>query len=141
MSPSFELHRTQVVLTSRVTLDNLCSSNYGGINGQVKTCNKQGQVVWSTHSSFEHVVVDVVSATLRAGEGEPLAVTVTLLVCQLCRRPQQAVSLLLPLLPLLRPELTGVQPCNRHRRGQLSPQDFAHITDLNFASVHFLSLR
>lgn len=63
----------------------------------------------STHSSFKDVVVDVVGATLRAGEGEPLAVFVAFLVGQLDRSSQHAVSLFLPLVLLLSPELARVQ--------------------------------
>lgn len=62
-----------------------------------------------THSSFEDVVVDVVGATLRAGEREPLTVFVALLVGQLDWRSQHAVGLLLPLVLLLGPELARVQ--------------------------------
>lgn len=66
-----------------------------------------------THSSFKDAVVDVVSATLRAGEGEPLTVFVALLVGQLERNSQHAISLFLPLVLLLSPELTRVQTWHR----------------------------
>lgn len=69
-----------------------------------------------THSSFKDAVVDVVSATLRAGEGEPLTVFVALLVGQLERNSQHAVSLFLPLVLLLRPELTRVQTWHGQKR-------------------------
>ncbi len=72
----------------------------------------------STHSSFKDAVVDVISATLRAGEGEPLTVFVALLVSQLDRSSQRAVSLLLPLILLLGPELTRVQTW--HEQKQIS---------------------
>lgn len=62
-----------------------------------------------THSSLKDTVVDVVSATLRAGEGEPLTVFVALLVGQLDRSSQHAISLFLLLVLLLSPELTRVQ--------------------------------
>lgn len=62
-----------------------------------------------THSSLKDAVVDVVSATLRASEGEPLTVFVALLVGQLGRTSQHAVSLFFLLVLLLSPELTGVQ--------------------------------
>lgn len=62
-----------------------------------------------TYSSFEDTVVDVVSATLRAGESEPLAVFVALLISQLDWSSQHTVSLLLSLVLLLSPELTGIQ--------------------------------
>lgn len=75
---------------------------------------KTQQYKWaSTHSSFKDTVVDVVSATLRAGEGEPLTVFVALLVSQLDRSSQSAISLFLPLILLLSPELTWIQTWKR----------------------------
>lgn len=62
-----------------------------------------------THSSFEDAVVDVVRAALRAAESEPLTVLVALLISQLDRSSQRAVSLLLPLVLMLSPELGGVE--------------------------------
>lgn len=62
-----------------------------------------------TYSSLKDAVVDVVSATLRAGEGEPLTIFVALLVGQLDRTSQHAISLFLLLVLLLSAELTGVQ--------------------------------
>lgn len=69
----------------------------------------------STHSSFKYAVVDVVSATLRAGERKPLAVFVALLIGQLDGSPQQAVGLLLSLVLLLRPELSRVQTWDQQK--------------------------
>lgn len=74
----------------------------------------------STHSSFKDAVVDVVGAALRAGEGEPLTVFVALLVGQLDRSAQHAVSLFLPLVLLLSPELTRVQTW--HGQKIITPQ-------------------
>lgn len=62
-----------------------------------------------TYSSFKDTVVDVVGATLRAGESEPLAVFEALFVRQLERGPQSGVGLLLSLVLLLSLELAGVQ--------------------------------
>lgn len=64
-----------------------------------------------THSSFKGVVIDVVSATLRTGESKPFTVFVALFISQLGRRSQHAIRLLLSLVLLLSPELTGVQTC------------------------------
>lgn len=82
----------------------------------------------STHSSLKYAVVDVVGATLRAGEGEPLAVFVALFICQLDRSSQRAVSLFLSLVLLLSPELTRVQTW----RGQKII--LVYVTDLFFLS-------
>lgn len=66
----------------------------------------------STHSSFEDIVIDVVRATLRAGESKSLTVFVALLVSQLDWSSQHALGLLLSLVLLLSPELTGIQTCD-----------------------------
>lgn len=69
----------------------------------------------STHSSFKDAVVDIVGATLRAGEGKRLAVFVALFVGELERNSHHAVCLFLPLVLLLSSELTWVQTWLRHR--------------------------
>lgn len=69
----------------------------------------------STHGSFKNAVAGVVCAALRAGEGEMLAVLVSLLVGQLERNSQQVIGLILPLVLLLSPELTGIQAWYRSR--------------------------
>lgn len=71
-----------------------------------------------THGSFKNAVADVVHAAARAGEGEMLAVLVTLLVGQLEGNPHHVVGLVLPLVLVLGPELRGVQTWRR--RGLLS---------------------
>lgn len=85
-----------------------------------KTLSQQPRESWetraSTYSSFEDVVVDVVGAALRAGEGETLAVFVALFVGQLERNSQHAISLFLPLVLLLSPELTRVQTWHGRNR-------------------------
>lgn len=68
-----------------------------------------------THSSFEDAVVDVVGAALRAGEGELLAVFVALLVRKLERNSKHVLCLILPLVLLLRAEVTRVQAYLGHR--------------------------
>lgn len=76
-----------------------------------------------TYSSFEDIVVDVVGTTLRAGESEPLTVFVALFVIQLDRSSQRTLGLLLPLVLLLSPELTGIQACDRQIASTLRIQN------------------
>lgn len=72
-------------------------------------------LVCTTHGSFKNAVADVVCAAPRAGEGEMLAVFVALLVGQLERHSQHVLGLVLPLILLLRAELTWIQTCNRSK--------------------------
>lgn len=72
-------------------------------------------MVRATHRSFKNAVADVVCAAPRAGEGEMLAVFVALLVGQLQRHSQHVLGLVLPLILLLRAELTWIQTCNRSK--------------------------
>lgn len=65
----------------------------------------------STHSSFEDTVVDIISATLRTDEGETFTIFVALLIGQLERNSQHALSFFFPLVLLLSPELTWIQTC------------------------------
>lgn len=69
----------------------------------------------ATHGSFKNAVADVVCAAARAGEGEMLAVFVALLVGQLERHSQHVLGLVLPLILLLRAELTWIQTWNRSK--------------------------
>lgn len=72
-------------------------------------------VACSTHGSFEDAVVDVVGAALGAGEGELFAVLVALLVRELERNSKHVLCLILPLVLLLRAEVTRVQAWLGHR--------------------------
>lgn len=88
----------------------------------------------ATHGSFKNAVADVVCAAPRAGEGEMLAVFVALLVGQLERHSQHVLGLVLPLILLLRAELTWIQTCNRSK---LLSQFFIIIQhELKNESVH-----
>lgn len=64
----------------------------------------------STYCSLKDTIIDVLSATIRAVEGEPLTVTVTFIIGELCWDTQKTISLFFPLLPLLGPELPWIQP-------------------------------
>lgn len=91
-------------------------SNGGAFNRTmcaiVMVCTK---CTTATHGSFKNAVADVVCAAARAGEGEMLAVFVALLVAQLERHSQHVLGLVLPLILLLRAELTWIQTWNRSK--------------------------
>lgn len=92
----------------------------------------------STHSPFKDAVIDVVGAALRASEGEPLAVFVAIRVVQLERNSHHALSLFLPLVLLLCPELTWVQTWHGHdNNSSLYNRLFYPI---GFLSLHGLDL-
>lgn len=94
------------------------------LNSGGSTCSTATPVHTLTYGSFKDTVVDVVGATLRAGESEPLAVFVALLVGQLDRSSQHAVSLLLSLVLLLGSELARVQTWDGQ---QLSIHRVSHL--------------